>query len=154
MLLSHHIVVWLGYLVYCMFVYLLVCTVTDFSAAEKDSGVKLRTRVRLLSIRILSYFGELWLVWSRDTDITSGISYVQIAPGKKFAARLGGQSEFGGTVWWDFRLADGIVCLFVIPTFGIYSLLCVCLFVRLRISQRRNKIVARNFTCLFDYYPG
>jgi len=30
-LLSRHTVVWLGYLVYCMF----VCTVTDFLAAER-----------------------------------------------------------------------------------------------------------------------
>jgi len=35
--LSHHIVVWLGYLVYfCVF----VCMVTDFSAVEKDSSVE------------------------------------------------------------------------------------------------------------------
>jgi len=37
-----------GYLVYCMYVCLFVCTVTDFSAAEKDRGVKFCTRVRLL----------------------------------------------------------------------------------------------------------
>jgi len=45
-----------------------------------------------------------------------------------------------------------------IPPYGImavFSLLClfVCLFVRLRISQRRTKIGARNFACMFDYYP-
>ena len=34
-------VVWLGYLVY----FVLVCTVTDFSAAEIDSDVKLRVLV-------------------------------------------------------------------------------------------------------------
>jgi len=30
---------------------------------------------------------------------------------------------------------------------------CVCLFVRLRISRRKN-VAEWNFTCLFDYYPG
>jgi len=30
----------------------------------------------------------------------------------------------------------------------------VCLYVRLRISQRRKKIAAWNFACWFDYYPG
>ena len=37
---------------------------------------------------------------------------------------------------------------------GILSLLCLCLFVRLRISQRQKKIVAWNFAWLFDYYLG
>jgi len=32
----------------------------DFSAAQKDSGVKLRMLVRLLSGRSFSHFGELW----------------------------------------------------------------------------------------------
>jgi len=39
-----------------------------------------------------------------------------------------------------------------------YLVYCVyflsfCFFVRLRISQRQKKIVAWNFTCMFDYYP-
>jgi len=33
------------------------CTVTDFSAAEKDSGVKLRMLLRLLSGMSFSHFG-------------------------------------------------------------------------------------------------
>ena len=37
---------------------LCVCTVTDFSAAEKGSGVKLRTLVRLLSGMNFSHFGN------------------------------------------------------------------------------------------------
>jgi len=56
-LLSHHTTVWLGYIVYfgaC------VCTLTNFLAAEKDSGVKLRMLVRLLSGMGFSHFGELW----------------------------------------------------------------------------------------------
>jgi len=44
----------------CLFVCLHVCTVTDFSAAEKDSGVKLRMLVRLLSGMSFSDFGEIW----------------------------------------------------------------------------------------------
>jgi len=40
---------------------LFVCTVTDFSAAEKDRGVKFCVHVRLLSGMSFSHFGELWL---------------------------------------------------------------------------------------------
>jgi len=40
----------------CMF----VCMVADFSAAEKDSGMKFRLLVRLLSGMSFSHFGELW----------------------------------------------------------------------------------------------
>jgi len=52
-------VVWLGYLVYCAFVSLLVCMVMDFSAAEKDSGMKLCMLVQLLSRMSCSHFSEL-----------------------------------------------------------------------------------------------
>jgi len=44
-LLSYHTVVWSGYLVSFVF----VCMVMDFSAAEKDSGAKLCSLVRILS---------------------------------------------------------------------------------------------------------
>jgi len=36
----------------------------DFSAAEKDRGVKFCVRVRLLSGQVFSYFGEFWQAWS------------------------------------------------------------------------------------------
>jgi len=49
----------MGYSVYCVFVFF-VCTVTDFSASEKDRGVKFRMRVRLLSGHKVSHFGERW----------------------------------------------------------------------------------------------
>jgi len=39
---------------------LFVCTVTDFSVAEKDSSMKLRMLVRLLSGMSFSHFRELW----------------------------------------------------------------------------------------------
>jgi len=53
----------------------------DFSAAEKDTGVKFCTRVRLLPGQVFSPFGELWLAWSHGGSITSGMSYIHIAPG-------------------------------------------------------------------------
>ena len=42
------------YLVYCVFVILLVCTVTNFSAAEKVRGVKLFMHVGLQSGQVFS----------------------------------------------------------------------------------------------------
>jgi len=104
----------------CVFC-LLVCTVTDFSAVEKVSGMKLCMLLRSLSGMSFSHFGELWLACSHGGSITSGMSYthrawenayIQIASGKKnFAAKVAGQSEFGATplhkaVWWDLRLAS------------------------------------------------
>ena len=52
--------------------------VTDFSASEKDSGVKLRVLVRLLSAMSFSHFGELWLAGSHGDGITSGMSYIHL----------------------------------------------------------------------------
>ena len=66
-----------------------VCTVTDFSVAKKDSSVKLRMLVQLLSGQVFSHFGELWLAWSHGGGITSGMSDIQIAVG---------QSELGTSV--------------------------------------------------------
>jgi len=83
-----------------------------------------------------SHFRELWLAGSHGGGITSGRSYIHIAPGKnayiqikpgeKFAARLGGQSEYavargavgigGGGValccMWGLRLASLLTHLF------------------------------------------
>jgi len=75
-----------------MFVF---CTVTDFSAAENDSGVKLRTLLRLLSGQVFSHFGELWLAGSLGGGITSGMSYIEIAVG---------QSELVAVAWWAFGI--------------------------------------------------
>jgi len=91
------------------FVCLFVCTVTDFSAAEKDSGVKLCMRVRLLSGMSFSHFGELWLAGSQGGGITSGMSYIEVAVG---------QSELGSAasrkaVWWDLRLASLLTHFFL-----------------------------------------
>ena len=62
--LSHHTVVWGILIVYCAFVCFFVCTVTDFSAAEKARGVKFCMRVGLLSGQVFSPFGEDWLAGS------------------------------------------------------------------------------------------
>ena len=53
--------------------FLFVCTVMDFSVAEKDRGVKFCMRVRLLSGMSFSHFGELWLVVSHNSGISSGM---------------------------------------------------------------------------------
>ena len=80
----------------CLFLF--VCTVGDFSAAEKDMGVKFCTHVRLLSGQVCSDFGELWLAWSHGGGITSGMSYIEIALG---------QSELGAVAWWTFGISGG-----------------------------------------------
>ena len=36
--------------------------------------------VRLLLGQVFAQFGELWLSWSHGGGITSGMSYIQIAP--------------------------------------------------------------------------
>ena len=54
--------------------FLSFCTVTDFSAAEKDRGVKFCTRVGLLSGQVFSRFGELSLAGSHGGGITSGMN--------------------------------------------------------------------------------
>jgi len=88
-------VVW-GYLVYCGFA--CFCTITDFSVAEKDRGVKFCMCVSLLSGQVFSHFGELWLAMSHGGGITSGMSYIKIAVG---------QSELGAVAWWAFAIGDG-----------------------------------------------
>jgi len=55
-----------------LFVILFVCTVTDFSATEKDRGVKFCMRVGLLSRQVFSPFGELWLAGSHGGGILCG----------------------------------------------------------------------------------
>jgi len=54
----------------------------DFSAAEKDRGVKFCMRVRLLSGQVFSHFGELWIAWSHGGGISSGMSYTEITVGQ------------------------------------------------------------------------
>jgi len=98
-ILFHHTVVWLGYLVYCAF----VCTVTDFSAVEKDSGVKLRMLyVPLLSGMSFSHFGELWprgAVWL-DLRFADALVCLFVC----FAARLKKLSVDFHEIWGICRL--------------------------------------------------
>ena len=58
-----------GYVVYC---FLFVCTVTDFSVAEKARGVKFCTHVGLLSRQVFSPFGEDWLAGSHGATLLPG----------------------------------------------------------------------------------
>ena len=95
-----------------------VCTVTDFSAAETGSGVKLCMLVRLLSVMnspILAYFGlaaapqkPIYKSHLRKNRTWLGKKYKshleKIVRGEKFAPRVSEQSELGA-VWWDMRLA-------------------------------------------------
>jgi len=55
---------------YILFVSLFLCTVTDFSAAEKGRGMKFCMRVGLLSRQVFSTFGEVWLAVSHGGGIT------------------------------------------------------------------------------------
>ena len=51
------------------------CTVTDYSVAEKDKGVKFCMHVGLLSGRVFSPFGEHWLAGNHGGGgITSGMN--------------------------------------------------------------------------------
>jgi len=110
--------------------FLFVCTVTDFSAAEKDSGVKFCMHVRLLSAMSFSHFGhfchfgELWLAGSHGGGITSGMSYVQMAPVNHLPST--GQSELGvaasrKAVWWDLRLASLLTHLLLLLLTKLYA---------------------------------
>jgi len=96
-----------GYLVYCLFVFF-VCTVTDFSAAEKDSGVKLCMLVRLLSAMSFSHFGELWLAGSHGGGITSGM-YMRPLTGcrRRLSTRLGGYSKMGAVACGAVGIGGG-----------------------------------------------
>jgi len=64
-----------------------VCTVTDFSATENDSGVKFRVLARLLSGLSFSHFGDLWPRGGSPKSLKAN----------------------EGSIWWDMRLADALV---------------------------------------------
>ena len=85
-----------------LFVCLFVCTVTDFSAAEKDMGVKFCMHVRLLSTVSFSHFCELWLAGSHGGGITSGMyaaTYWMYHAGGGSRRGSMGQSELGWRRW-------------------------------------------------------
>ena len=112
-------VVWgrLSLLCVCHF----VCTVTDFSAAEKYRGVKFCMHGWLLPAMSFCHFGELWVAESSG-GITSGMyaapNWTQAtAPGKaRWGFGIGcrgsvGHSELGAAVllkavWWDLHVGS------------------------------------------------
>ena len=53
----------------------------DFSAAEKDSSVKLCMLVRLLSGMSFSHFGELWLEGVTAVALLPGCTHRRTEPG-------------------------------------------------------------------------
>ena len=112
-----------------LFVCVFVCAVTDFSAAEKESGVKLCMHVPLLSAMSFSHFGhfshfgELWLAGSHGGGITSGMSYIQMAPANHLPST--GQLELRvaasrKTVWWDLHLASLLTHLLLLLLTKLY----------------------------------
>jgi len=76
-----------------------VCTVTDFSALEKDRGEKFCMHAQLLSGHVISHFCELWLAESHDGGITSGI----------YAAANWMQAAAPGEARWGFGIGALIV---------------------------------------------
>jgi len=70
-------VVWgiISLLCFCLFIcFLFVCTVKDFSVAERARGVKFCTRVGLLSRQDFSPFDEDWLAGSHRGGNTYGMN--------------------------------------------------------------------------------
>jgi len=128
-LLSHHTVVWRILCLLCVILsfYLFVCTVMDFSAAEKDRGVKFCMRVGLLSSQVF----PLWWTLAR-VGVTGAAAYVRTAhhvmarDSLPTAARVGGHWESGAAallkaVWWDLHLASLLTHLFCVI---VYSHMC------------------------------
>ena len=57
-----------GYIGYCLFVILCVCTVTDLSAEDNDSGVTFCTAVHRRPRQGIAHFGELCSPRSPKSD--------------------------------------------------------------------------------------
>jgi len=114
---------------------LFLCTVTDFSAAVKDRGVKFCVRVDLLSGQVFSPFGEHWLAGSHGggginrRPRVGSADHAGCHPWYKpeFSRRLvqlssmvttvGGHWELHAAallkaVWWGMRLASLLKHLF------------------------------------------
>jgi len=82
---------------------LCVCTVTDFTAADKDSGVKLCMLLRLLSGISFSHFGELWPRGGSSRSLYTNGTWEKIAPGwEKIQSHLG--KKFPGEAQWAVRI--------------------------------------------------
>ena len=155
MFLSHHTVVWgilsllcvILLLLICLFVILFVClflcTITDFSAAEKDRGVKFCTLARMLayytdrSSPLLVNIGSRRVTAAALVCVTSRMNapvprWQRTAPDEaRWGFGIGcrgsvGQSELMAAalrkaVWWDLRLASLLTHLLKC----FYSRICV-----------------------------
>jgi len=144
--LSHHTVVWgIPLRQYYKYAYVSMgdtyhvcsfCTVTDFSAAKKDRGVKFCKRVRLLSGQVFSHLGGQRTRPPGTKTRIHEASWTYHLPAP--AARVGGQSELGAAasrkaVWWDMRLASLLTHLLLLASCISYhsaipsSLICFSL---------------------------
>ena len=90
---------------FCLF----LCTVTDFSAAEKVKGVKFFVRVGLLSGQVFSPFGEDWLPGSHGSG--GNLDDRCPLPMKDYSddrcAFLGTNIEASGSGRWAFGTGGG-----------------------------------------------
>jgi len=92
---------------------LFLCTVTDFSVTEKNSGVKLCMRVRLVSGQVFSHFGEIWPWGSSPRSIYAKVTWEKnLTWDETLAARaarligchgLAGHSELAATACTEAR---------------------------------------------------
>jgi len=69
--------------------------VTDFSTAEKVTGVKFCMLVRLLSGQVFSHFGDFRLAGSHGGALLRGCTHRRTGATRRLSARLGVQSELG-----------------------------------------------------------
>jgi len=112
-LLYHHTVVWGILSLLCVILFFFgffLCTVTNFSAAEKARGVKFGMHVGLLSGQVFSHFGKDCLAGSHGGD---GITSRMNAPMKSYSQEM---CVPGNKYWsqrwrsmgnWAFGIAGG-----------------------------------------------
>jgi len=125
-----------GYLVYCVFVCLFICTVSDFSAAERAGAWNFACLLAYYPDRSSPLFGKDWLAGSHGGGISSGwtselaarLSIVRKSSGEFDISSAGtcGEAQWAvgigaaallKAVWWGMRLASLLThlffCLFV-----------------------------------------
>ena len=114
-LLSHHVVVYyVCFLFVCLYVF--VCTVTNFSAAENIGTWNFACVFDYYTNRsspILVNFGSRGVT---AAALLPGYTHQRTGAMQRLPARLGGQSELGAAastkaVWWDSHLASPLTQL-------------------------------------------
>ena len=85
--------------VFCHF----VCTVTDFSAAEKDRGVKFCMRGRLLRDELLTFLVNFGSRKVTAAALLPGCMQPPTGCRPRLPALLGGDSELGAVARWGSR---------------------------------------------------